>query len=101
MQNEIVQAAHNDMAVLSGSANDEFYAAIELFRKMQKHCNFIDDMELEDMNDAVKLREVIQNLSYLLAITAQKNDTLKDLYSQINGQKEKMRVELNGLAMAK
>ena len=63
---------------MSGSANDEFYAAIELFRKMQKHCNFIKDMEPEQLNDVTKLREVIQNLSYVIAITSQKNESLND-----------------------
>ena len=66
------------MALMSGSANDEFYAAIELFRKMQKHCDFIKDMEPEQLNDVTKLREVIQNLSYVIAITSQKNESLND-----------------------
>eukprot|EP00354_Favella_ehrenbergii_P001043 CAMPEP_0170471260 /NCGR_PEP_ID=MMETSP0123-20130129/13518_1 /TAXON_ID=182087 /ORGANISM="Favella ehrenbergii, Strain Fehren 1" /LENGTH=58 /DNA_ID=CAMNT_0010738807 /DNA_START=837 /DNA_END=1013 /DNA_ORIENTATION=- len=58
------------MVLLSGSGGDESYAAIELFRKMQKHCNFLADMGLDDMSDIDKLREVIQNLSHVLAITA-------------------------------
>ena len=66
------------MVFISGNGGDESYAAIELFRKMHLHCNFMAEMELSDINDVKKLRKVIQNISYVLAITAQKNDSLTE-----------------------
>lgn len=50
---------------------------IETFRKMQLHCNVLEDLDpIGDMNNASKLREVLRNEAYILAITAEKNRAL-------------------------
>lgn len=56
---------------------------------MRTHCNFLSDLDsLGDMNNAKKLREVLQNQSYILAITAEKHRNLemelKDVKSHAN-----------------
>ena len=75
MQNELVKQTHD--SVMVGGNNPE--AMLELFHKMRTHCDFLTDLDsLSDMNNAEKLRDVIQNEAYILAITAQKNKVLTD-----------------------
>ena len=51
---------------------------------MQAHCNFIEEMDsISDMNNLEKLRDLVQNEAYILAITAEKNKNLtKELKKQ-------------------
>ena len=52
---------------------------VTLFRKMQKYSNFTSDLEpLTDMNNVKKLRDLVKNEAYILAITAEKNRRLND-----------------------
>ena len=71
MMNELVKPTH-DSVMVGGNANgDHPEAMLELFYKMRTHCNFLADLDsLSDMNNAEKLRDVIQNEAYILAITA-------------------------------
>ena len=52
---------------------------METFRKMQLHCDVLADLDsLGDMNNAAKLREVIQNEAYVLAMTVERNRGLME-----------------------
>ena len=64
----------------SGSDGDaDFNSMVTLFRKMQKYSNFTSDLEpLTDMNNVKKLRDLVKNEAYILAITAEKNRRLND-----------------------
>ena len=54
---------------------------------MKTHCNFLTDLDsLGDMNNAKKLREVIQNEAYILAITAEKNRNLEQELRNVKSQ---------------
>ena len=59
LEKSAIQGGLNDMVFISGNGGDESYAAIELFRKMHIHCNFMAEMELSDISDVKKLRKVI------------------------------------------
>ena len=59
LEKSAIQGGLNDMVFISGNGGDESYAAIELFRKMHIHCNFMAEMGLSDINDVEKLRKVI------------------------------------------
>ena len=51
---------------------------------MQLHCDVLQDLDsLGDMNNAGKLREVIQNEAYVLAITVERNRALADQLRQV------------------
>ena len=101
MKNNPIKKAHDSLNLMSGSGGDESYAAIELFRKMQQHCNFVAQLQIPDLNDPEKLREVIQNISYVLAITAQKNKSLTDAQKEAKGQHNKLRIENNNINQLK
>ena len=69
-------------------------STIELFRKMQTHCNFLSDLDsLGDMNNANKLREVIQNEAYILAITAEKNRNLEQELRNVKSSANQLKVK--------
>ena len=51
LEKSAIQGGLNDMVFISGNGGDESYTAIELFRKMHIHCNFMAEMELSDIND--------------------------------------------------
>ena len=79
---------------LSGSGNDEISSAIELFRKMQTHCNFLEGMDsLGDLNNAEKLRELLKNEAYILAITAEKNRAMTVELQNAKTQANRLLVE--------
>ena len=85
-QNELL-ASNHESVMLNGSANGALDATVELFRKMKTHCNFLTDLDsLGDMNNAKKLREVIQNEAYILAITAEKNRNLEQELRNVKSQ---------------
>ena len=52
------------------------------FRKLQKHADFLShmDQDLGDMNNPERLRDLIKNEAYILAITVDRN---KDLDTQL------------------
>ena len=63
--------------MVGGGDQSETTKALELFRKMRTHCDFLSELDsLGDMNNAGKLREVIKNEAYVLAIQVQKNNAL-------------------------
>ena len=71
MQNELLRSTHDSVMVGGNTNGDHPEAMIELFYKMRTHCSFLTDLDsLSDMNNAEKLRDVIQNEAYILAITA-------------------------------
>ena len=54
---------------------------------MRAHCNFLTDLDsLGDMNNTTKLRDVIQNQAYILAITAEKNRNLEQELRSVKSQ---------------
>lgn len=56
LQNDLMNTQQN--VIVSG--NSKAKTAIELFRKMRTHCNFLDDLDsLGDMNNAKRLRDLI------------------------------------------
>ena len=73
--NTVLKAYKTDL-IADPKLSEGRYATIVLFRKMQQHCNFVADLDLEAMNDPVELRDVVKNISYILAITALKTETM-------------------------
>jgi len=56
LQNDLMNTQQNGIV----SGNSKAKTAIELFRKMRTHCNFLDDLDsLGDMNNAKRLRDLI------------------------------------------
>ena len=71
MQNELVKSTHDSVMIGGNSNGDHPEAMLELFHKMRTHCDFLTDLDsLGDMTNAEKLRDVLQNEAYILAITA-------------------------------
>ena len=91
LQNELLASARD--SVMLGNNNNP-NSTIELFRKMQTHCNFLSDFDsIGDMNNANKLREVIQNEAYILAIMAEKNRNLEQELKKCKCTANQLQVE--------
>ena len=79
-----------------GNTKSSTNSTIELFRKMRLHCNFLNDLDsLGDMNNAKKLREVIQNEAYILAITAEKNRNLEQELKKVKSTANQLQAKSN------
>jgi len=95
-EKELLRPAHasHNSVVPSGAAMDDVSALVSQLRKMQVHCNFLTDLDsIGDMNDPKKLREVIQNEAYILAILAEKNETTTLELKKAYNQNDQLRVE--------
>ena len=57
LQSDLINTNQSEAIV---SSNIKAKTAIELFRKMRTHCNFLEDLDsLGDMNNAKRLRDLI------------------------------------------
>lgn len=57
LQSDLMNTYQSEAIV---SKNIKAKTAIELFRKMRTHCNFLEDLDsLGDMNNAKRLRDLI------------------------------------------
>lgn len=71
-----LRSAH-DSLVVGNNTNSE--GMIEMFQKMRHHCDFMEEIDsLEGMNNAKKLREVIKNEAYILAMTVEQKKALAE-----------------------
>lgn len=67
---ELLKQSHDSVVVGMGANNPE--KVVQHFRKVQKHCDMLAGLDsIGDMNKADKLRQVIQNEAYVLAIVSE------------------------------
>ena len=73
LQSSLLRSSRDSIVCSGSGSSDSAQATLNLFKKMQLHCNFLKDLDsLGDMNNSEKLREVIQNEAYIFAISSEK-----------------------------
>ena len=93
IQNDLLASSHSSVIVGSNSNPNQI---VQLFRKMQTHCDFLKEMDsLADMNNQQKLRELIQNEAYILAIMAEKNKSLIKELKKAKSMANQLHIEKN------
>lgn len=65
-----------------------------MFQKMRYHCDFMEDIDsLEGMNNVNKLRDVIKNEAYILAMTVEQKKALTEQLKNAQVKVDKLNAE--------